>query len=83
MCVCVCVCVTLAFCSIQRRLIIDFVPNLVSLTSPSLDILGKTQTGADFRISGQSLIKENCHNSRTSGDKTWTLQEKQNKNKKI
>ena len=23
---------------------------------------------SDFQISGQSLIKENCHNSRTSGD---------------
>ena len=23
---------------------------------------------SDFRISGQSLIKENCHNSRTSDD---------------
>ena len=23
---------------------------------------------SDFRISGQSLIKENCHNSRTSHD---------------
>ena len=23
---------------------------------------------SDFRISGQSLIKENCYNSRTSGD---------------
>ena len=43
-----------------------FVPNLVSITRPSLQILDKTQT--DFRISGQSLIKENCHNSRTSDD---------------
>ena len=45
-------------------------PNLVSLTSPSLRVLGKTQTRgvSDFRISGQSLIKVNCHNSRTSDD---------------
>ena len=42
-------------------------PNLVSITRPSLQILGKTQTGV-FPISGQSLIKENCHNSRTSDD---------------
>ena len=42
-------------------------PNLVSITCPSLQILGKTQTGV-FPISGQSLIKENCHNSRTSDD---------------
>ena len=35
----------------------------------SLRILSKTQTGiSDFRISGQSLIKGNCHNSRTSDD---------------
>ena len=33
-------------------------------------MLGKTQKGgiSDFRISGQSLIKENCHNSGTSDD---------------
>ena len=41
-------------------------PNLVSLTCPSLQILGKTKTGM-FLISG-FLIKENCHNSRTSDD---------------
>ena len=34
--------------------------NLVSLTRPSLQILGKTQTGiSDYWISGQSLLKEN------------------------
>ena len=46
------------------------VPNLVSLSCPSLQILGKTQTEV-FPISGflgQSLMKENCHNSRTSDD---------------
>ena len=42
-------------------------PNLVSIICPSLQILGKTQTGV-FLISGQSLIKENCHNSRTGYD---------------
>ena len=35
-------------------------------------MLGKTQTVVfcilDFRTSGHSLIKENCHNSRTSDD---------------
>ena len=41
--------------------LVTFVPILESLT--------QTQTGiSDFRISGQSLIKENCHNSRTSDD---------------
>ena len=44
-------------------------PNLVSVTCPSLQILGKSQTGiSDLWISGQSLIKENCHNFRTSDD---------------
>ena len=44
-------------------------PNLVSITRPSLQILGKTQDGdiSNFRNSGQSLIKENCH-SRTIDD---------------
>ena len=45
-------------------------PNLVFPTCPSLQILGKTQSGV-FPISGflvKSLIKENCHNSRTSDD---------------
>ena len=39
-------------------------PNLVSLTCPSLQILDKSQTGV-FPI---YLVKENCHNSRTSSD---------------
>ena len=45
-------------------------PNLVSLTCPSLQILGKNPDEgiSDFRISDQSLIKENCDNSRTSDD---------------
>ena len=38
---------------------------MVSLTRLSLQILGKTQMGV-FQISSQSLIKENCHNSRNS-----------------
>ena len=45
-----------------------FRPNLVSLTWPSLPILGKTQSGL-FPISGflvKPLLNENCHNSRTS-----------------
>ena len=36
-------------------------PNLISLTHPSLQILAKL-------IPGQSLIKENCDNSKTSDD---------------
>ena len=61
--------VTLAFAVFSSILLETFIPNLVSLTSSSLQILGKTQTGYfRFRISGQSFIKENCHNSRVSAD---------------
>ena len=42
-------------------------PNLVFITRPSLQILGKTGI-SDFKISGQSLIKRNCHNPRPSDD---------------
>ena len=40
--------------------------NLVFFTRPSLQILGKIWSISDFQISGQSFIKRNCHNSRTS-----------------
>ena len=45
-------------------------PNLVSITFPqSLDIGQTSDAGiSDFRTSGQSLIKENCHNSKASDD---------------
>ena len=44
-------------------------PNLVSLICLGLQISGKTQTAvSEFQIPGQSLIKENCHNSRTCDD---------------
>ena len=44
-------------------------PSLVSVTCPSLQILGNTQTGYFlFSDSGQSVMKENCHNSRNSDD---------------
>ena len=41
------------------------IPNL-----PKLPDIGQNSGGgiSDFQISGQSLIKENCHNSRTSDD---------------
>ena len=44
--------------------------SLVSPNSPqSLDIGQNLDIGiSDFWISGQSFIKENCHNSRTSAD---------------
>ena len=41
-------------------------PNLVFFTRPSLQILGKIWSISDFQIYGQSFIKRNCHNSRTS-----------------
>ena len=41
--------------------------NLVSLTRPTLQISGKTQT-SNFWISGQSLIKVNFHNFSASDD---------------
>ena len=45
------------------------VPNLVSVTHLSLQILGKLRLGISiFWNSAQSLIKEKCHNSRTSND---------------
>ena len=45
-------------------------PNLVSLTLHSLQILGKNSDEriSDIQISGQSLRNENCHSSRTSND---------------
>ena len=62
--------VTLDFCSVQLNSIRDIhakfgIHNL--LQSPDI---GQNSDGgiSDFQISGQSLIKENCHNSRTSDD---------------
>ena len=52
------------FATFSNILIETFVPNLVFLTCPSLQIVGKTQTEV-FPIS-EFLV--NCHNSRTSCD---------------
>ena len=40
--------------------------------------MGKSSDGgiSDFLISGQSLLKENCHNSRTSDDIDMKLEKK-------
>ena len=61
---------TLTLYKIQQSCIRDIcakfsIPNL--LQSPDI---GRSSDGSisNFRISGQSLIKENCHNSRNSGD---------------
>ena len=57
--------VTLAFCSIQRHLCQIW--HLYSSQSP--DIRQNSDGSiSDSRISGQSFINENCHNSRTSHD---------------
>ena len=57
------------FAAFSNILLETFVPSLVFLTRPTLQIMGKTQTGiSDYQISGQSLIKRNCHNSWTSDD---------------
>ena len=45
---------------------------MVTLTFPSLHTLYKTQMGV-FLVSGQSLIKENCNNSRTRNNTDMEL----------
>ena len=42
--------------------------------------MGKSSDGgiSDFLISAQSLLKENCHNSRTSDDIDMKLEKKKN-----
>ena len=63
--------VTLKFCSIQWHSIRDIRAKFGIHNSPqSPDIVQNSDGGiSNFRISGQSLIKENCNNSRTSDDK--------------
>ena len=62
--------VTLPFCSIQENFIRGIRAKCrISKLSQSPDIGQNSDGGiSDFRISGQSLIKENCHNSRTNDD---------------
>ena len=62
--------VTLEFCSIQQHSIGEIRAKFSVYNSPqSPDIEQNSDRGiSDFRISGQSLMKENCHNSRTSDD---------------
>ena len=55
------------FAALFNPLLETFVPNLIFLTRPSLQILAKPRPGYfNFQISGQSLIKGNSHNSRTN-----------------
>ena len=63
--------VTLAFCSIQYRfIVVDICGKFGMSSSPQSPDIGQNSDRGyfDFRIFGQSLIKENCHNSRTSDD---------------
>ena len=51
------------------------VPNLIFLTRPRFPDIGQNSDGgiSDFQISGQSLIKRNCHSSRISDDTDMKL----------
>ena len=62
--------VTLELCSFQWDSIRDICAKFGIHNSPqSPDIGQNSDRGiSDFQISGQSVIKENCHNSRTSDD---------------
>ena len=47
----------------------------VNLPSPQSPDIGQNSDGgiSDFQVSGQSLLKGNCHNSRTSDDTNLKL----------
>ena len=67
--------ITLALCSIQWHFIRVILAKIsISYSPQSPDIRQNSDGGIfGFRISGQSLIKENCHNSRTSNDTVMKL----------
>ena len=85
--------VTLEFCSIHLNSIRDIHAKFGIYNSPQSPDIGQNSDGgiSDFRISGESLIKENYHNSRTSEDVDMKLgpatrdkrKEKQNNVKKL
>ena len=62
--------VTLEFCSIQQHAIRDIRAKFGIHNLPQSPDIGQNPDGgiSDFWISGQSLIKKFCHNSRTSDD---------------
>ena len=62
--------VNLALCSIQQHLTKDICDKFSIPYSHQSPDIGQNSDGgiSDFRISGQPLIKENCHKSRTSND---------------
>ena len=58
------------FCRIQYHFIKDILTNFVNPYLPQFPVIGQNSDGgiSDFWISGQSLMKTNCHNLRTSDD---------------
>ena len=62
--------VTLTFCSIKQNFIKDVCAKFgIPILTQYQDIGQNSDKGiSNFRIYGQSLIKENCHNSITSND---------------
>ena len=62
--------VTPVFCSIQWKIIRDIRTKCAIPNMPQSPDIGQNsgESISDFRISCQSLIKENCHNPRTSDD---------------
>ena len=73
--------VTLVFCSIQKLFIRDIHAKFSTLNSPQSPDNGQIldEGISNFRISDQSLINENCRNSRTSNDIDVVLDTWQNK----
>ena len=61
---------TLELCNIQQHFIRDIRPKFGIPNSPQSADIGQNSDGgiSNFRVSGQSLIKENRHVSRTSDD---------------
>ena len=61
---------THAYCSSQQHFIRDIRANLGVPNLPQSPDTGQNlhEGNSGFRISGQSLTKENCHNSRTGDD---------------
>ena len=62
--------VTCHFAAFSNFSLETLVPNLVSLTRPSLQVSDKNQDKgiSNFCIFGESLTNKNCHNFRTSND---------------
>ena len=62
--------VAMSFCSIQQTFIRDICAKLGIPNLPQCPGIGKIsdEVISNFQISGQSLIKESCYNSRTRDD---------------